>query len=80
MKRLFLCAGLVLSLTILNSCAQHDPNSPDTSGNLPKDKPGAGIDTSQVSTQNNGSNPNGSNDGTNNNQQVTTGDTGTKKQ
>jgi hypothetical protein len=81
MKRLFLCAGLALATTVLSNCAQHDPTSPATSGGVPKDQPGAGIDTSDATLQSNtGGAPNSSNDGTNNNQQINTGDTGTKQQ
>lgn len=35
MKRLFYSAGIVLTLSFFGSCAQHDPNSPDTSGAVP---------------------------------------------
>lgn len=78
MKRFFLCAGLALTMTFFTRCAQHDTKSPDTSGSFSKDQPGVGVDTSNVGIQNNGNNA--SNDGTNNNQQINTGDTGTKKQ
>lgn len=80
MKRLFFSAALAAGMLVYTGCAQHDPNSPDTSGNAPKDQPGVGVDTSSATTQpNTGGAPNSSNDGTNNNQQLNTGDTGTQK-
>ncbi|HET7898482.1 MAG TPA: hypothetical protein VFL47_12440 [Flavisolibacter sp.] len=48
MKRLFLCFGFAATLLIAGSCAQHDPNSADTSGAAPYGSGGAnkvGIDT-----------------------------------
>lgn len=81
MKRLFLSAALATSIFIFTGCAQHDPTSPDSGGAVPKDQPGAGVDTSSVSNQpNTGGAANGSNDGTNNNQQMNTGDTAKQKQ
>ena len=83
MKRLLFSAGIAFILGLF-SCAQHDTNSPDTSGAVSKQQPGVGVDTTNAST---GTQPatgptdaNHSNDNTNNNQQVNTGDTGTKKQ
>lgn len=35
MKRLFYGAGIVLSMSFMVGCAQHDPNSPDTAGSVP---------------------------------------------
>jgi hypothetical protein len=81
MKRLLFCAALAVSVAFFESCAQHDPQSPDTSGNVPRTEPGAGVDTSNATTQpNTGGAPNSSNDGTNNNQQLNTGDTGKIRQ
>jgi hypothetical protein len=51
MKRLFYGAGIVLSLSFLGSCAQHDPESPDTSGNVPYGE-SAGRNTTGVDTTN----------------------------
>jgi hypothetical protein len=81
MKRLFFCAGFALMLLGFNSCAQHDPKGPDTSGGAPVSQPGAGIDTTAAGTNNNGGNTgtNSSNDGTNNNGSVNTGDSGTSQ-
>lgn len=48
MKRLFFCFGIALTLGFFSSCAQHDPDSPDTSGSAPYGADGAnktGIDT-----------------------------------
>lgn len=82
MKRLFYCAGIALMLLGFSSCAQHDTSSPDTSGTVPVNQPGAGVDTTNAGTMNGtgNSSTNSSNDGTNNNGSVNTGDSGTKKQ
>lgn len=83
MKRLFYCAGIALTLTVL-SCAQHDTKSPDTSGAVSTQQPGAGVDTSNskmgTQTTTGPTNANNSNDNTNNNKQVNTGDSSKKKQ
>jgi hypothetical protein len=80
MKRLFYCAGLVLTICIFESCAQHDTTSPDTSGNVPVNQPGAGVDTSGATPPNTTAPPNTANDMSNNNQQINTGDSSQKKQ
>lgn len=49
MKRLFYASAVLLTMSFFTSCAQHDPNSPDTSGAVPKDNPNVGVDT--VSSQ-----------------------------
>ena len=81
MKRLFYSVGVALMLGFFSSCAQHDTKSPDTSGGVPVNQPGAGVDTTNAGTNNNtgaGGN-NMSNDGTNNNQTTNTGDTSKTK-
>ncbi|NTS40517.1 hypothetical protein HRG84_06335 [Flavisolibacter sp. BT320] len=45
MKRLFYGSALLLSLSFATGCAQHDPDSPDTSGAMPRNSPGVGVDT-----------------------------------
>lgn len=49
MKRLFYGSALLLAMSVYVGCAQHDPNSPDTSGAVPSDNPNVGVDT--VSSQ-----------------------------
>ena len=49
MKRLFYRSALFLAMSFFVGCAQHDPDSPDTSGAVPKDNPNVGVDT--VSSQ-----------------------------
>ena len=71
MKRLFYSAGIIISLGLFGSCAQHDPKSPDTSGAVPYDQPGAGVDTSNVGT---------TNDSINNAGNLNTGDSSLKGQ
>ncbi|MDQ3276682.1 MAG: hypothetical protein M3Q06_00035 [Bacteroidota bacterium] len=80
MKRLFYCSVLAVTMSVFNSCAQHDPNSPDTSGAMPKNQPGVGVDTTTMSTPNSTAAPNMSNDHSNNNQQVNTADSTQNKQ
>lgn len=79
MKRLFLTAGIAVTIGFFSSCAQHDTNSPDTAGSEPYNKPGVGVDTSGVRSGAGGAAPNHSNDGINNNQQVNTGDSSNKR-
>ena len=45
MKRLLYGSALLMTMSFLASCAQHDPNSPDTSGAMPRNTPGVGVDT-----------------------------------
>ena len=48
MKRLFVCFGFATTLLLYAGCAQHDTNSPDTSGSAPYGAEGAnkvGVDT-----------------------------------
>jgi len=58
MKRLFVCFGFATALLFYTGCAQHDSNSPDTSGSAPYGTEGAnkvGVDTvtdSQNQTEN----------------------------
>ncbi|HEY1021382.1 MAG TPA: hypothetical protein VGE06_03680 [Flavisolibacter sp.] len=49
MKRLLYGSVLWMTIGLFTSCAQHDPNSPDTSGAMPSDHPNVGVDT--VSSQ-----------------------------
>lgn len=79
MKRLFFCAGFVLTILFTSGCAQHDTKSPDTSGAVPYTDPGVGVDTTTRTNAGTGA-PNNNNDGTNNNQQVNTGDSTSNKQ
>jgi hypothetical protein len=51
MKRLLYSSALVFLISFFSSCAQHDPNSPDTSGAVPYDKPGVGVDTTNTGNQ-----------------------------
>jgi hypothetical protein len=80
MKRLFYCTGLVLTMSILGSCAQHDTTSPDTSGTMPSNQPGAGVDTSGATAPNTSPTPNAANDQSNNNKQINTADSLNKRQ
>ena len=75
MKRMFLIAGIALSII---SCAQHDTNTPDTSGNDPQD-PNRSTMTSDTmagsqATDSAGNSPNMNNDHSNNNGTVNTAD------
>ncbi len=81
MKKTLYCAGIALTLSFF-SCAQHDTKSPDTSGTVPYNQPGVGVDTSNAGRTNNAGAgaPNHNNDGAINNQQVNTGDTSTGRQ
>ncbi|RYZ61797.1 MAG: hypothetical protein EOO14_04040 [Chitinophagaceae bacterium] len=45
MKRLLYGSALLLTISFFTSCAQHDPDSPDTSGAMPRNSPGVGVDT-----------------------------------
>lgn len=85
MKRMILVAGLAFSII---SCAQHDPKTPDTSGNDPQnpnmeqqittgDTANGGRGGTNSGGNSGGTNMN--NDGTNNNQTVNTGDTSLNK-
>jgi hypothetical protein len=80
MKRLFFYAGFALTAAFFSSCAQHDAKSPDTSGGVPYNQPGVGVDTTNAEATNNTSTPNNNNDGSNNNQAVNTGDSNSRKQ
>jgi hypothetical protein len=80
MKRLFYCAGLVLTICIFEGCAQHDTTSPSTSGNTPVNQPGAGVDTSGATPPNTMATPNTANDQSNNNKQINTADSLNKRQ
>jgi hypothetical protein len=52
MKRLFYSAGIILTLGLFGSCAQHDPKAPDTSGGTPYGSGGSGnpvgVDTTKT--------------------------------
>lgn len=90
MKRLFYSAGIVLALSFFGSCAQHDPNSPDTSGAVPygegEGRNRVGVDTvgTGVSGGTGGAGgtnaPNMNNDGTNTTKQSSTFDSVEKRQ
>ena len=80
MKRLFYSAGIIITLGLLGSCAQHDSQSPDTSGAAPYDQPGVGVDTTNAGTTNAAGRPNASNDGTNNNGNLSTADSSLNRQ
>ena len=86
MKRMVLVAGIALSIF---SCAQHDPNSPATSGTDPQN-PNRSQPVTTGDTANNTGNSNNNlpgstgggnmnNDHSNNNQQVNTADSSTNK-
>src|SRR5688572_4798380 len=45
MKRLLYGSALLLAMSFVTGCAQHDPDSPDTSGAMPRNTPGVGVDT-----------------------------------
>lgn len=84
MKRLFYAAGIVLSIGFLSSCAQHDPESPDTSGAVPYDEASGrnrvGVDTVSMNPSNINGDPNMSNDGSNVTKQSSTFDSVDKRQ
>ena len=82
MKRLIYSAGFAFLLTFF-SCAQHNSEKPDTSGAVPYNQPGVGVDTTSAQTKTQTTtgptNANSSNDYSNNNKQVNTGDSSQKK-
>lgn len=45
MKRLLYGSALLMTISFFTGCAQHDPDSPDTSGAMPRNSPGVGVDT-----------------------------------
>lgn len=83
MKRLLYGTGIVLSLGFLGSCAQHDTESPDTSGAVPYGE-ASGRNTTGVDTFTNpypnDTLPNMNNDGTNATKQSSTFDSVEKRQ
>lgn len=83
MKRLLYGAGIVLSLGFLGSCAQHDTESPDTSGAMPYGESAGGnstgVDTT-VTQYAGDSVPNMNNDHSNATQQSSTFDSVEKRQ
>lgn len=83
MKRLLYGAGIFFSLTFFGSCAQHDPESPDTSGAVPYGE-AAGRNTTGVDTTNTSyagdSIPNMNNDRSNVTKQSSTFDSVEKRQ
>ena len=83
MKRLLYGAGIILSLGFFGSCAQHDTESPDTSGAMPygetQGRNSTGVDTFE--TQYAGDSvPNMNNDRSNVTKQTTTFDSVEKRQ
>jgi hypothetical protein len=78
MKRLLYGAGIVLSLSFFGSCAQHDPESPDTAGSVPygeaTDRNSTGVDTKNMQGAGDSLPPNMNNDRTNATKQSSTFD------
>ena len=84
MKRLFYCAGIVLTLGFFGSCAQHDPTSPDTGGSVPYGESQGvnrvGVDTVGAQPMGDTLAPNMNNDGSNVTKQSSTFDSVEKRQ